>query len=337
MGIFIPLLSLLPIVLPFLNLWHVVRKLECFYSNRKNMKIFEDFCNTSLKNNLQWNKLTAKAVTKEMENAHYLRYASRNRSKFIDSYRKTYHAIILYCVFILTSAVVWIFALGLNILLHEKVHLEFTSVLLLYGFGVTWKIGVAPLLNAFQLWGWLPEKIDIFTYNIIGPYGKLAMTLPKITVRLAILPINAIVFASFAYYASAFLMRYLSVDFFMFIIIFWTYQYVVCPIYAFITYYLTKKRREQKRKIVLSLEYYRAVIKNNTYFLFLIIYIFIKYMQIFEIDEYWVSMVEAIGIIFLFDTYLQQNRNIDSMEKKRALPQNRRLLLKGYKIKGIRR
>lgn len=318
MRILIPLLALLPIVIPLLNVSYIGIRLNRFYSDKDNMKIFDDYCFTSLKNDFDWKKLTVKRIEAELNRAHYKKHSPRDIKKFISGYRKAFHTIICYLVFTSISTIIWCLALWQCFLHYQDAHLEFVSVLLLYGFGITWTFGIAPILNIFRLWGWVPEKISNFVYNTIAPNGKLALFLPKIAIRLVILPINTAVFGVYVFCSGIFLKQYLSDGFILYLLIIGTYQYILCPFYAFILCQVSKKIRRKKGRKTFSFEYYHTIIKNNTYLLFLLIFTCIKSIQLSGFEAYGLNMVEAIGIVFLFDTYLQQNRNIDTLEDKKT-------------------
>lgn len=317
MRISAPLLSFLSIIIPYLNVFYVGIKLNEFYSDKDNMNIFDDYCLTFLKNDFDWKKLTVKKMVIELSHAHYKRHSPSDIKKFISGYKKAFRTILIYIVLACASTVIWCLALWQCILHYQDSHLEFTSVLLLYGFGITWLFGLAPILNFFRLWGWLPEKINNFVYNTIASHGKLAMILPKVAIRLAILPVNAVVFGFYVFYSGVFLRQYLPDRFITYLLILGTYQYILCPFYAFISYHVSKRSQRKRGNEGFSFEYHHAVIKNNTYLLFLLIFIGIKSIQLSGFEAYGLKMAEAMGILFLFDTYLLQNKNIDALEENK--------------------
>ena len=314
-------LSAIPVIIPFINTFYLAVTLNRLYSDKKFIKILDDYGNQIMKDGFGWKKLTGWSVERTLNtDLYYKRYTSSVRKEFIHSYKKLDRTIRGFLLSAVTTALIWFISLLLSLYYYRLIPLDFILVLLLFGFGITWVMQIAPVLRFLRLWGTFPEKINELAYNIIGSNGMLSKTMPKIAVRIALLVVNAFVFAVYLPKALDFMDLHISVPPFLeLIIVLCLYQYIICRIVALITCCVLKKMRKKQNAPIQSFEYYYATIKNNTYFLFLLLFIIVKSIQVDGWDTYGRNMAEAIGILFLLDTYFQQNRDIERIEKENTL------------------
>lgn len=214
-------------------------------------------------------------------------------------------------VFIVLNIVV--FSLSLCNLTGEK--LKICIIFCVINIFVLW---IFKLSSIFHLWGLnrFAYTIDNVVNAIFSPDGKINEFIYKKIVKFFLYIIDFFVFVLFFKYSNSIIRHYTDVDFLMEFFELAFYQYVLGTI---ITFCISKicwkkcKNNHRFKDFPTVHTYYNEIFKNTTYLVLLTLYIFNKYVQILSADgTYNINRIEAIGALFLLDTYFDKNKATDS-------------------------
>lgn len=177
---------------------------------------------------------------------------------------------------------------------------------------------ILKLSSIFHLWGLnrLAYTIDTIINAIFSPNGKINEIIYKIYIKILLYIIDLLAFLLFFKYSNIIIQRYTNVDFLIEFAELIFYQYVLGKITSFCISKIYWKKGNNSHKFnnfQTLLTYYNDIFKNTTYLVLLTIYIMSKYVQILSLDtQYAYNLIEAIGALFLLDTYFEKNKATDS-------------------------
>lgn len=176
-------------------------------------------------------------------------------------------------------------------------------------------------LNRLSDWG------DSIAYSLLSPNGIINKFINKTLIKFILYFIDLLVFAVFYKCANNFISRYTDIDFFIVFAELIFFQYIFGKILACCVakVHQSVARNKQKIKDYPTLSaYYFELCKSTTFLVLLSIYIINKYVQILsENSTHNLVLIEAIGALFLLDTYFEKNKIIDSFNLKENKQINR--------------
>lgn len=314
-------LFVIPIIL-YIWFWY---QFNSFRKDEENIKCFRKLREIDCGKNIPRKKPeTIKAIISQnrrkgnRENAIY----SGDRDKFTKKYKRIYWWTKIYIVLTWIMLCVW---LGMVIFRTIKSQWDFfdTSFLLYLADGICLVgLGLPPILKSSKSKGiqYLGEKVDTYIESCLNEDGVVGKYVLHIAITTIVLEVIAVIF----YYYFIHGLRYLSSASDMSHL---TCLIILLGIFRYLGLWLLSKilrpicsgalnlmvhgrwRKEKIRK-----EYIEDVIKNNMYLIFMLFHIMGTELII---DGSWTEVqvtIEAIGIIYLVDTYIENMKKMIEKE-----------------------
>lgn len=172
--------------------------------------------------------------------------------------------------------------------------------------------------NIFHFWGLhkMAYAIDTIVYAILSPNGKINQYIYKISINTFLYLIDLVSF--FIYFRSInnFINQYVYIDLLVVFVELIFFQYILGKVISICISKIFWKKGKDKQKFrdhKTSTIYYYELFKNTTYLVLLTIYIINKYVQILSQNiTYNPILIEAIGALFLLDTFFEKNKTTNS-------------------------
>ena len=232
-------------------------------------------------------------------------------SEFVKSYKRVYYSFYIYVALIILSIVLCVTCVFLPIRSGNKEHAESYIACIFVAVVLIWIFEVSPLLKYFGGKGVrkIADAIDYFFVECISSNGKIYTILAKKVKRGIILIFNLILFVKYVTISMCVLnLLDIEKDLLILFVMLCLYQYGLIHIFAWVLYKVYYWRKSKKRESLnLNSNYLYAMLKNSTYLLFWIFYLFTKYMQIDSpFPNFGIELAEAISLLYLIDTYFAQ-------------------------------
>lgn len=306
MDLLLLFISIILFVYPFVDLFLLSKTITKLQEVAPSIISYTDKINIQDTNTLRsiFTYMSPKLIKEHFTNKKEYRTYKRSFYFFIWYFSSGFIAIILNII---------VLFLSLYNLSNSK--LEICLIFCVMNICVLW---IFKLSSIFHLWGLnrLAYTIDTIVNAIFSPNGKVNEFIYKISVKILLYIIDLIAFLLFFKYSNIIIQRYADVDFLIVFAELVFYQYVFGKITSFCIskIYWKKGKNSHKFKNFQSLlTYHNDIFKNTTYLVLLTIYIINKYVQILSQDTtYNLILIEAIGALFLLDTYLEKNKATDS-------------------------
>lgn len=195
-------------------------------------------------------------------------------------------------------------------MVYNKQSFKFVAkyIFLAIGFEINWIFCWSPVLHSYKrikVIRNVAEIIDNLVLDIFYFNGKIYKFFFRLMIDCVVLLFNAFILWLYIKCVKWFLPEDIKYDFLVILCILFVYRYVISQIIAFLGFNLNVVLSEHFSTFVMRCkEYFYRLIKNNTYLLLLIFFMAIKYTAL-EVDaQFGLSFVEAIGALFLIDTYV---------------------------------
>lgn len=183
------------------------------------------------------------------------------------------------------------------------------NILLLWAFKLS---GVFHCLGLNRV----ANTMDNIVYDIISPKGKLNEFLYKKSVKIILYIIDFIAFLFFYKYLNMFIRQFIEIDFLVILGELIIFQYILGKLIILCIskiFWAREKNRKKFENSNLLFVYFNDTFKNTTYLVLLTIYVVNKY-AVGAANNF--DLLEAIGVLFLIDTYFEKNRTINSYLEK---------------------
>lgn len=231
------------------------------------------------------------------------------------TYKRSFHFFIWYFLSGFITIILNIIVLFLSLHNLSNSKLEICLIFCVMNICVLW---IFKLSSIFHLWGLnkLAYTIDTIVNAIFSPNGKVNEFIYKISVKILLYIIDLIAFVLFFKYSNIIIQQYFNVDFLIVFAELAFFQYVLGKMTTFcisIIYWNRGKNIHKFKNFQSLMLYYYGIFNSTTYLVLLTIYIINKYVQILSQDTtYNLILIEAIGALFLLDTYFEKNKATDS-------------------------
>ena len=298
-------ISVAAILIPIVNVLLFALSIQRFISKRNNKRVLHKLNDEIVQRLFPLPKLRdIQEIVRKNNIAGHL------ENELVKSYKRVYYSFCIYLVGIIFSIALWGTCLLLFILGFNNAHISFHIICIFVAAILIWILEVSPLLNHFdnKVVRKMTNAIDCICYECISPNGKICVALVKLGTSVIILILNL-----FLFYGYIQLTMFLF-NFFVFeqnllsiLIMLCFYQYFFIHVLAYVIYGIYYYWKNKKRQpLNLNPKYLYAMLKNNTYLLFLVFYLMCKYVQIYLVLNYGIEMIEATALLYLIDTYIAQ-------------------------------
>lgn len=239
-----------------------------------------------------------------------------HRERLLANYKKLRRWIIGYCSCVAFLVVSWIGYIIADILLFHWDHHELI-VFALVGAGLN--IGGLDVIPIFKSLGTGNLKkaalcIDNLMYAFFNPNGKVSKIIFEVANTMIVLVLNILLFWVYMQ-LGAWTLTIFSAEYELIVLIalLFIYQYGLIPwLFSPLIKLMLGISAKGMQHIgidmpLLNDAYIKETLKNNTYLLYLLFYITGKHLQVDPGSEVSLT-VEAIGIVYLIDTYWQKRK-----------------------------
>ena len=298
-------ISVIAILIPIANVILLAASVQQFTNKRNNNRVLRKLNDEIVQRSFPLPKPTdiQEIVRKNNITGHL-------ENEFVKSYKRVYCSVRIYLAGIILSIALWVICSLLLIFGVNNAHIDFHIMCIFIATILIWILEVSPLLNLFggKVVRKVTNVIDCICYEYISPNGKINVALVKFGTSVIILISNLFLFYGYVQF-TMFVFKFFVVEknLLSILIMLCFYQYVFIHILAYVIYgiyYCWKNKKGQP--LNLNPKYLYAMLKNNTYLLFLVFYLIVKYVQIYSISNYGIEMIESIALLYLIDTYITQ-------------------------------
>lgn len=313
-------LCVIPITL-YILFWCQFNK---FRKDEENIKCFRKLREIDCETNIPSNKpeiikaIIAKNRRKgKRENAIY----SDERNEFIKKYESIYRCTKIYIVFTWIMLCIWLVTVTF-ITIKSRWKYDITLLLYLIDGICLIGLGLPPILKSSKRKRvqCLGERIDAFVERCLDEDGIVKKCVLHISVTTIVLETLTIIFYYYFQYGLLWLSSFTNMSQLMHLVILlgvfrylglWLFSKFFRPICSLALNSMVhgKCKKESVRK-----EYIESIIRNNMYLIFMLFHIVGTDLII---DASWTEVqitIEAIGIIYLIDTYIVNMRKMIEKE-----------------------
>lgn len=242
--------------------------------------------------------------------------ATHLSKEYARNYRKIYNSTRIYCICVVVSAICLIIA-SIALFFINRIHTDFYVLCIFFSSLFVFGVQIPPLLKSLghkQLTK-IADALEYISYEIISPNGKISIILLEVGTHFIIFCINMFIFYGYILFFNVFS---LPDDLIISIMLLFVYQYLLLRILSWFWCVIYKRWAAKKgeRSENLRFDYVYHVMKNNTYLLFLLLYLVVKYVQIHANINFGIIAAESIAILFLFDTYIAQCKECAELKNK---------------------
>ena len=224
-------------------------------------------------------------------------------------YKKSFFWIVEYAVSGFILLVVDILFLCLAVDKRTVEQMGFLIVVFVMNLLVLWILKLSPMFHYFGL-NHIADAIDKVAYEIMSPKGKINGFMSDAGVKLAAYVVGMISFALYVRLYKQFAGVYLGNGFVYVFLALLIYHFVVNWLFARVIS-LVSKKVSFINEVVKNHQYMYTVCKNTSYIVFFTFYVVIKIVQLESGDDtYNILLVEAVGALFLLDTYFDKMKTI---------------------------
>lgn len=158
----------------------------------------------------------------------------------------------------------------------------------------------------------IANTLDDIIYSILSPRGKINNFIYNVFIKFIL---YIIVLFLFTFFCKVYIEKF-PIDFLTLFIGLAFFQYILGKLTTLLTSFLFWKKESTRQRFAsyyATAAYHYEIYKNTTYLVLLSIYVINKYVQIlFQCTSHNLILVEAIGALFLLDTYLDKNKSTDT-------------------------
>lgn len=306
MDLLLPIVSFIIFIYPFVDLFFLSKTIT------KLQKVTPSIISYTNKINIQ-DTNTLKNIFTYMS-PKLIKEHFTNKTEY-RTYKFSFYYFIWYFSSGFIAIILNFFVLFLSLYNLSNTKLEICFLICVINICVLW---IFKLSSIFHLWGLnkLAYTIDNIVNAIFSQNGKVNEFIYKKSVKIILYIIDLIAFLSFFKYSNIIIRQYANVNFLIVLAELVFFQYVLGKITTFCIariYWKRGKTSHNFKNFQALLTYYNDIFKNTTYLVLLTIYITNKYVQILSQDTtYNLILIEAIGALFLIDTYFENNKTTDS-------------------------
>lgn len=292
------------IVLPFLCLVGFGKKLERIKKDRVLSKML-DTNDIVIELSIGILKLKPSRIRLELEKNTV--NTDWKIKQFMEAYKKAFNLLITYLIGLLIAPAVCV---GIAFVLFYKrpSNIEHTIILLTFAFEINWILCWSPVLHSvkeIRACNNLANIIDQIVYDVFTINGKTYQILLQVLIDSVVLIFNMVVLGAYIKCIQKFRPDKSQMDFLMLFATLFVYRYLIGPVIAFFIFHINEILRVKcKLFIKRSKLFFNRIIKNNTYLLFLITFVILKATELETDPQYGLRLVEAIGLLFLTDVYI---------------------------------
>lgn len=306
----VPLAMLVFPIIIFCLFWDQVHKFDNERGNKKKLSIlYEKFEKDIFPNK----KL--EQVERELKERYV---PDRQQNKLLKNYKVLLRWINIYCASIVATFIIWIVYVVADVFYFKWNHSEYDIMFIIGAIINVTVLGAPSMLKSVggTRLKRVAAEVDDWVYKFVAPDGKASLIIDEILNTWMILIPNTIMFWIYLRLGE-YILSILPSEYSLIymIILLSAYRYggveIICYIREGIKKIIIK--REINFKLVTK-EYAKEMLKNNTYMLFLLFYIVAKGFQFDAFSFVWFT-VEGIGIVYLLDTYFEKCQNCKKMEK----------------------
>lgn len=305
--------SIVSFVIPFVDLFLLSKKLNKFQeiasSINANYDRIKQLDESALK--YLFNSLSPKEIRKHFEKS----CADTTTVNYImTSYKKVYNYFLWYFVigFLLAFLNIIMLILYINYCTNDSLWFGITvSIMNIF---ILWIFKISPIIH-YLGFNRFATAVDNIAFDVISPNGKLNDLIYRTVLKFTLYIVDLAIFAVLYKYSNMILKQHITINLFVIGLELILYQYFFGKLISFLFGKIYIKFTKAKRKYIWNnfYSYCYNVFKNTSYLVFLSIYVLNKYVQLASGDtSYNSSLIEAIGIVFLIDTYIEKNKFIDA-------------------------
>ena len=292
------------IIVPIINVVYFANTSYKYLSNRNNSRVFNQIAHEFKDENRFLPKSKDIQCILQRNNI-----ASHLCNEFLRNYKKLYITTKLYFFGVISSAV-FIVGYILSLLFITYRRIDLLLMCLTFSSMLVFGLQLPPIIKTVGNTR-LSKVADIMgriCYEIISPDGLIYYWIFEIYKQFLIFVVNVLLFGTCVFIFDA---LKIQKNLFSTVTFLFLYQYFII---RFVAYFFNIIARKTKQYHWSNFIYVYCTMKNNTYLLFLLFYLLIKYVQIHVQVEFGTVLAESIGILFLFDTYIAQYKACEKLK-----------------------
>lgn len=240
-------------------------------------------------------------------------------------YKKSFFWIVEYVVsgFILLAMDISFLCIVVDMRTVEQ--MAFLIVVFVMNLIILWILKLSPIFHYFRL-NHIADVIDKLAFEIMSPNGRINEFISDAGIKIIAYVVGILSFSWYLKLYKQIADPYLETGFIYVFLALMIFHFVITWIFAKVISLVCKKFSLIKG-MVRNHKYLYDICKNTSYIVFFTFYVVVKIVQLDSGDStYNILLVEAVGALFLLDTYFDKMKtikeNVEEVTKEKNIMKN---------------